>query len=42
MIRIDFLSGMIAIKVQGIKTARRERVNAYCLASIKMAGLVCL
>ena len=40
MIRIDLLSGMMAIKTQGIKNAARERVNSYCLASIKMAGLM--
>ena len=40
MIRIDLLSGMMAIKTQGIKNAVRERVNSYYLASIKMAGLM--
>ena len=39
-IRVDLLSGMMAIKTQGIKNVGMERVNAYCLASIKMAGLM--
>ena len=30
----------MAIKTQGIKNVGMERVNAYCLASIKMAGLM--
>ena len=41
MMRVDLLSGTMAIKTQGIKNAGRESVNAYCLAPIKMAGLVC-
>ena len=38
---IDFLSGTMVIKIGRPRKHNQKRVNAYCLAPIKMVGLVC-
>ena len=40
MMAMKLLSGMMVIKTQGLKNKDKRRVNVYCLASIKMVGLV--
>ena len=40
MIIMDILSGMMVIKNALLKNKNKRRVNAYCLASLKMVGLM--
>ena len=40
MMMMNLVSGWMFIKNAGPKIANKKRVNAYCLASIKMVGLV--
>ena len=37
---INLLNGTMGIKKKGPKSLNKRRVNAYCLAPIKMVGLV--